>query len=142
VQTDAVAFLRRRNGRVSLFFAVLFAGGAEVAAQPTKTQPTKTQPTKTMCRNTGSFEKWLSDFKREALQQGISQRTLSRTAHLLVLDQKVIGIDRGQRVVQPAVSRIRQRMAGSDARRAGRRSSRSMPLCSRRSKRSSACRRR
>ena len=91
-----------------LFFAVLFAGGAEVAAQPTKTQPTKT-----MCRNTGSFEKWLSDFKREALQQGISQRTLSRTAHLLVLDQKVIGIDRGQRVFSQPFLEFANRMAGS-----------------------------
>lgn len=56
------------------------------------------QQARAQCRNTESFEKWLAAFKREALEQGLSERTLARTQHLLVLDRKIIGIDRGQRV--------------------------------------------
>jgi lytic murein transglycosylase len=49
------------------------------------------------CRNTASFDKWLADFKREALSQGISQRALNEAGPYMVLDQRIIGIDRGQR---------------------------------------------
>ncbi len=70
------------------------------------------QPAGAACRNTGSFEKWLAEFKSEALTQGISQRTLSRTAHQLVLDRKIIGIDRGQRVFSQAFLEFANRMAG------------------------------
>jgi lytic murein transglycosylase len=70
------------------------------------------QPAPTTCRNTGNFDKWLADFKREALEQGLSQRTLARTQHLLVLDQKIIGIDRGQRVFSQPFLEFANRMAG------------------------------
>jgi lytic murein transglycosylase len=43
----------------------------------------------------------------------VSQRTLSRTSHLLVLDQKVIGIDRGQRVFSQPFLEFANRMAGA-----------------------------
>jgi lytic murein transglycosylase len=49
------------------------------------------------CRNTADFGRWLADFKREALAQGISQRALEAAAPYLVLDQRIINIDRGQR---------------------------------------------
>ncbi len=49
------------------------------------------------CRNTGSFDRWLADFKREALAQGISQRALNAAAPYLVYEQRIINIDRGQR---------------------------------------------
>jgi lytic murein transglycosylase len=49
------------------------------------------------CRNTGNFDSWLADFKREALSQGISQSALNAAAPYLVLDQRIINIDRGQR---------------------------------------------
>jgi lytic murein transglycosylase len=49
------------------------------------------------CRNTGSFDRWLADFRREASSQGISQATLAAAAPYLVLDQRIINIDRGQR---------------------------------------------
>jgi lytic murein transglycosylase len=71
------------------------------------------QPAATTCRNTGSFEKWLAEFKNEALKNGVSQRTLSRTSHLLVLDQKIIGIDRGQRVFSQPFLEFANRMAGA-----------------------------
>jgi membrane-bound lytic murein transglycosylase B len=49
------------------------------------------------CRNTGSFERWLADFKREAAGQKISQAAINAASPYLVLDQRIINIDRGQR---------------------------------------------
>jgi len=49
------------------------------------------------CRNTGAFEPWLAAFKREALTQGISPAAIAAASPYLVLDQRIIGIDRGQR---------------------------------------------
>jgi lytic murein transglycosylase len=64
------------------------------------------------CRNTGNFDKWLADFKREAVERGLSPRALARTQHLLVLDHKIIGIDRGQRVFSQPFLEFSNRMAG------------------------------
>jgi lytic murein transglycosylase len=49
------------------------------------------------CRNTANFDQWLATFKREALAQGISQGTLNAASPYMVLDQRIINIDRGQR---------------------------------------------
>ncbi len=50
------------------------------------------------CRNSGSFESWLSNFRQEAQAQGISQRTLAEAAPYMVYDSRIVGIDRGQKV--------------------------------------------
>ena len=42
------------------------------------------------CRNTGSFEKWLADFKKEALAQGISPQVLAEAAPDLTFDPAII----------------------------------------------------
>jgi lytic murein transglycosylase len=49
------------------------------------------------CRNTASFERWLADFKKEAVSQGISAAAIAAASPYLVLDQRIINIDRGQR---------------------------------------------
>jgi lytic murein transglycosylase len=49
------------------------------------------------CRNTGAFEPWLAAFKKEALAKGVSQSALAAAAPYMVLDQRIIGIDRGQK---------------------------------------------
>src|SRR5436190_7441606 len=49
------------------------------------------------CRNTGSFEAWLASFKKDAAAQGISQAAIAAASPYLVLDQRIINIDRGQR---------------------------------------------
>jgi lytic murein transglycosylase len=49
------------------------------------------------CRNTGSFDRWLADFKKEAAASGISAAAINAASPYLVLDQRIIGIDRGQR---------------------------------------------
>ncbi|HLL26888.1 MAG TPA: lytic murein transglycosylase [Xanthobacteraceae bacterium] len=50
------------------------------------------------CRTDASFERWLADFKREAAASGISQRTLAMASPDMVYDQRIVNIDRGQRV--------------------------------------------
>src|SRR4029453_16593787 len=49
------------------------------------------------CRNTGAFEPWLAAFKKEAVEKGISQSAIAAASPYLVLDQRIINIDRGQR---------------------------------------------
>jgi lytic murein transglycosylase len=49
------------------------------------------------CRNTGAFEPWLATFKKDAAAQGISPAAIAAAAPYLVLDQRIINIDRGQR---------------------------------------------
>ncbi len=49
------------------------------------------------CRNTGAFEPWLAAFKKEAAAKGISQAALAAASPYLVLDQRIINIDRGQK---------------------------------------------
>jgi lytic murein transglycosylase len=49
------------------------------------------------CRNSGSFEPWLAEFKKEAAAKGISHGAIAAASPYLVLDQRIINIDRGQR---------------------------------------------
>jgi lytic murein transglycosylase len=70
------------------------------------------QQATTNCRNSGNFDKWLADFRREALEKGLSPRTYMRAQHLLTLDHKIIGIDRGQRVFSQPFLEFSNRMAG------------------------------
>jgi lytic murein transglycosylase len=50
-----------------------------------------------VCRNTGDFNRWLDGFRKEAVAQGISARTLAAASTYLTLDQNIIWTDRGQR---------------------------------------------
>jgi lytic murein transglycosylase len=52
------------------------------------------------CRNTGNFDRWLADFKREALAQGISQAAINAASPYMVLDQVIINRDRGRQFSQ------------------------------------------
>jgi lytic murein transglycosylase len=70
--------------------AVLITGLAGLVPTPALAQNAN-------CRNTGNFDRWLADFKKEALAQGISAAAINAASPYLVLDQRIIGIDRGQR---------------------------------------------
>jgi lytic murein transglycosylase len=50
------------------------------------------------CRTSGSFEAWLARFKAEAVAQGISRGAIEAAAPYLVYDQRIVNIDRGQRI--------------------------------------------
>jgi lytic murein transglycosylase len=78
-----ITALRMQKSAIALALTLL-AGGAASAATTT-------------CHNTGSFEAWLAKFKQEAEAQGISRAALAQAAPYLVLDQRIINIDRGQK---------------------------------------------
>ncbi len=62
------------------------------------------------CTNTGSFERWLSDFKAEARSQGISPRAIAALDGV-TFDQGVINSDRGQKVFSQTFLEFSDRMA-------------------------------
>ncbi len=50
------------------------------------------------CQNTANFDRWLADFKKEALAQGISPKVLAEASPDLVFDPAIIRRDQGQAV--------------------------------------------
>ncbi len=65
------------------------------------------------CRTSGSYESWLAGFEREAAAQGISQRAIGAAAPFLTYDQKIVNIDRGQRVFTQTFLEFSDRMAAA-----------------------------
>jgi lytic murein transglycosylase len=55
-------------------------------------------PATARCRNTGSFNVWLAQFKKDALAQGISPRVLAAAAPNLTFDPAIIRRDQGQAI--------------------------------------------
>jgi lytic murein transglycosylase len=55
-------------------------------------------PAMARCRNTGSFEVWLAQFKKDALAQGISPQVLAAAAPDLTFDPAIIRRDQGQAI--------------------------------------------
>lgn len=62
------------------------------------------------CRNTGSFDAWLSAFKQEALREGISQRAISAALDGVTFDPAIIRRDSGQGVFQQSFLQFAGRM--------------------------------
>jgi lytic murein transglycosylase len=75
-----------RTGTIRLACALAMLIGAPAAALA-----------QANCHNTGNFEAWLAAFKKEALAKGISPSALAAAAPYMVLDQRIINIDRGQK---------------------------------------------
>ena len=67
------------------------AGGAPAAAEPAKGAAANAN-----CQNTGSFERWLADFRKEAAANGISRATLSAALDGMTMDPGIISRDRKQ----------------------------------------------
>jgi lytic murein transglycosylase len=65
------------------------------------------------CRTSGSYESWLAGFEREAVAQGISQRAIAAAAPYLTYDQRIVNIDRGQRVFTQTFLQFSDRMAAA-----------------------------
>ena len=62
------------------------------------------------CKNTGNFERWLDDFRREAAAQGISRQAISAALDGVTFDPSVIRRDRGQGVFQQSFLQFSERM--------------------------------
>ncbi len=95
--------MRRRVALSAVaLLATLWAAGAAAAA-----------PAIAPCRTGGPFDKWLAEFEREALAQGISQRAIAAAAPYLIYDQRIVNIDRGQRVFTQTFLEFSDRMAAA-----------------------------
>ena len=69
-------------------------------------------PAMARCRNTGSFERWLAQFKKDALAQGISPRVLAQAAPDLTFDPAIIRRDQGQAVFNLTFLQFSDRLVG------------------------------
>jgi lytic murein transglycosylase len=63
------------------------------------------------CHTTGTYDAWLAAFERDALAHGISKATMAAVAPDLTYDQKIVYIDRGQRVFTQTFLEFSGRMA-------------------------------
>ena len=85
--------------RAAVLLAALLTCGAAHAAAP--------------CRTGGPFNQWLAELEREAVAQGISQSTIAEAAPYLTYDQRIVNIDRGQRVFTQTFLEFSDRMAAA-----------------------------
>jgi lytic murein transglycosylase len=66
------------------------------------------------CQNTGNFDKWLADFKKDALAQGISPKILAEAAPDLTFDPAIIRRDQGQAVFNLTFLQFSDRLISKD----------------------------
>jgi lytic murein transglycosylase len=78
----------------ALAFGTAYVGPAEAAT----------------CRNTTNFDKWLADFKKEALAQGISPSVLAAASPYLQFEQRIVNRDRAQGVFNQSFLKFSDRM--------------------------------
>ncbi len=64
------------------------------------------------CRNTGSYDKWLEAFKKDAIAQGISPRVIADAAPSMTFDPAIIKRDHGQGVFSQTFLQFSDRMTG------------------------------
>jgi len=68
----------------------------------------------TDCRNTGSFKKWLSEFKQEAIAKGISRDTIARGLAGVVYNPAIVAKDRRQGVFAQTFLKFSGRMVSNN----------------------------
>jgi lytic murein transglycosylase len=68
--------------------------------------------TATTCRNHESFERWVEQFKRDAVAQGISPKVVAKVAPELTFDPSTLRHDRGQSVFQQTFLQFAKRLVG------------------------------
>src|SRR5262249_53412387 len=71
------------------------------------------------CQNTTSFERWLEDFKKEAVSKGISPQVLAAAQSDFVFDPAVIKRDRSQQVFSQSFLQFSDRMTAAPRLKAG-----------------------
>jgi len=63
---------------------------------PAQGDPTKFPVNSPNCKNTGSFERWLADFRKEAAAGGISRATIAAALDGMTFDPGIVARDRRQ----------------------------------------------
>ena len=66
----------------------------------------------TTCQNTGSYERWLEAFKKDAIAQGISAKVVAAATPSMTFDQAIIKRDNGQQVFNQTFLQFSDRMVG------------------------------
>ena len=84
--------MRSANVRLAGLLALL----AWALIAPAQADPTKFPVNSPNCRNTGSFESWLADFRKEAAANGISRATISTALDGMTFDPGIVARDRRQ----------------------------------------------
>src|ERR1019366_9154101 len=64
------------------------------------------------CQNTGSYERWLEGFKKDAAAQGISRQVIEAAAPSMTFDPAIVPRDHGQSVFQQTFLQFSDRMVG------------------------------
>ena len=64
------------------------------------------------CQNTGSYERWLETFKKDAAAQGISPRVIAAASPSMTFDPAIIKRDHGQAVFNQTFLQFSDRMVG------------------------------
>ncbi|MBI2716281.1 MAG: lytic murein transglycosylase [Rhizobiales bacterium] len=64
------------------------------------------------CQNTGSYERWLETFKKDAAAQGISARVIAEAAPQMIFDAAIVRRDRAQSVFNQTFLQFSDRMVG------------------------------
>ena len=65
------------------------------------------------CRSGGPYDQWLAALEREAMAGGISQAAIAQAKPYLSYDQRIVNIDRGQRVFTQTFLEFSDRMAAA-----------------------------
>jgi lytic murein transglycosylase len=64
------------------------------------------------CQNTGSYERWLEAFKKDAVAQGISAKVVAEAAPSMTFNPDIIRRDHGQQVFNQTFLQFSDRMVG------------------------------
>ncbi len=62
------------------------------------------------CQNTGTFEAWLADFKKDAIAQGISPQVIAAASPHMTFEQRIVNKDRAQGVFNQSFLKFSDRM--------------------------------
>jgi lytic murein transglycosylase len=101
--------IRFRRGLAATTLAALVSFSADVAEAAAPEKVYKANPRN--CTNTGSFDRWLDGFRREAERDGISRRVLAATLDGMTLDPSIIRRDRGQGFFSQSFLSFSERLA-------------------------------
>lgn len=66
----------------------------------------------TNCQNTGSFDAWLAQFKKDAAAQGISPKVIAAASPHMTFDPAIVRRDHGQQVFNQTFLQFSDRMVG------------------------------
>jgi len=62
------------------------------------------------CQNTGTFEAWLADFKKDAIAKGISPQVIAAASPHMTFEQRIVNKDRAQGVFNQSFLKFSDRM--------------------------------